>query len=317
MGPQSYDLVIVGGGPAGLAAGSFAVGRGLRTLVLEAGQAGGQLTALYPEKPVYNIPAVSGTTAGEYAARLIEQARAEGVEFIEGEGAKRLCTANGAACGVATCSANYRARAVILASGAGLMEPRKLGVQGEEALAGRSLFYAVRSPRQFAGKRILVVGGGDTAVDNALLLSELASEVVLAHRSPTFRAAARNLSLLSTRGVAIHTSTQIARLEGENGQVEAELHNSATGERRPLLVDAIVVCAGMVPNPGPVADWGLRMEGKQVVVDSEMKTSLPGLYACGDVVSYPGKLKLVVTAIGEAATAVNSAFRYLKEGIQP
>lgn len=312
MAGDISDLVIVGAGPAGLAAGIFARARGLRVTLLEASQAGGQLIALFPEKPLYNIPAVASNLAGDYAAHLVRQALDEGVELREGQTVHRMEADDDGTLAAVTDDCIYYSRAVILATGMGRMTPRKLGVPGEAELAGGRLVYAITHPQAFAGQRVLVIGGGDAAVDNALLLSDVAGRVVLAHRSSSFKAQERRLELLPAKGVEVLMDTQVRGLQEEGECLVARLYCAASGEEQALQVDRVVVNVGLVPNPGPLAEWGLCLEGKLIKVDSEMKTSRPGIFACGDAVTYPGKLKMVVTAIGEAATAVNTAFQYLK-----
>ncbi|MCL4534870.1 MAG: NAD(P)/FAD-dependent oxidoreductase [Bacteroidetes bacterium] len=312
MAGDVNDLIIVGAGPAGLAAGIFARARSMRVALVEASQAGGQLMALFPEKPLYNIPAVASALAGEYACNLVRQARDEGVELFEGQTVHRLEAAGSDVQAAITDDYVHYGRAVILATGMGQMSPRKLGVPGEAELAGNRLVYAVTSPQTFAGQRVLVVGGGDAAVDNALLLSDVAGKVVLAHRSSSFKAQERHLEMLPVKGVEVLVDVQVRGLQEESDALVARLYCASSGEERTLEIDRVVVNVGLVPNPGPLADWGLQLEGKLIKVDSEMKTNQPGVFACGDAVTYPGKLKMVVTAIGEAATAVNTAFQYLK-----
>ncbi len=309
---DTYDLITIGGGPAGLSAGLFARARSWTVATLEAGMAGGQLVALFPEKPLYNVPAMSSSLAREYAANLVRQARDEGVEIFEGQAVRHLESHDGDGFAAVADDRIFYGRTVVVATGMGQMTPRQLGVPGEADIAGRGLVYAVTDPPSFAGKRVLVIGGGDAAVDNALLLSDIASQVMLAHRSSSFKAQQRRLNLLPGKGVSMLTDVQVKGLEqGCNGLV-VHLWHSPSSQEKKIEIDRVVVNVGLIPNPGPLAEWGLAMEGKLIKVDSEMKTSLPGVFACGDAVVYPGKIKMVVTAIGEAATAVNSAFQYLK-----
>jgi ferredoxin/flavodoxin---NADP+ reductase len=283
-------------------------------VILEASQAGGQLTALFPEKPLYNVPAMVSSLAGDYARDLIQHARNDGVRLCEGEPVQHLEAGADGGITAVTQAGEYYGNMLIVATGMGRMEPRRAGVAGEMELAGKELVYAVTTPQDFAGKRVLVLGGGDSAVDNALLLSRVAGEVTLAHRSPAFKAQQRNLDELSVKGVRVLADTQTLRLERVEGGLLACLRDNASGQEQALPVDRVVVNVGLAPNLGPLATWGLKLERKLICVDSEMKTNLPGVFACGDAVTYPGKLKMVVTAVGEAATAVNSGYQYLKAG---
>lgn len=314
---ELYDLSIIGAGPAGLSASTFARTKNLTTLILEAGRAGGQLIALYPKKQVYNFPAFVETTAEEFAQKLIQQALSHGSVLREQEVVEGVQRTNEGCFLLTTSKGEYRARSVIVTTGLGRIRPRKLGLPREEEFAGKGFSYAVVDPPAFTGKRVLVVGGGDSAVDNALLLSDFASQVLIAHRHATFRAQPRSVEMLSQKGVALLTSTRITDLFGDSSLTGARLVNTQTQEEISLQVDALVVNIGLRPDLGPVRGWDLEMadgvgdKGHFIAVDTEMKTSHEGIFACGDAVTYPGKVRLIVTAIGEAAVAVNSAYRFL------
>jgi len=313
---ELYDLSIIGAGPAGLSASTFARAKNLTTLVLEADRAGGQLIALYPKKQVYNFPGFVETTAEEFAQKLIRQALSHGSMLREHEIVKGVQRTNEGCFVVTTSKEDYRARSVIVATGLGRIRPRKLGLPGEQELAGKGLYYAVIDPTAFTGKRVLVVGGGDSAVDNALLLSDFAAQVFIAHRYAAFRAQPRNVEMLTKKDVVLFTNTRVTDLFGDRYLTGARLVNTQTQEEISLQVDALVVNIGLIPDPGLVRGWGLEMEGNFITVDTEMKTSRDGVFACGDAVSYPGKVRLVVTAIGEAAVAANSAYRFLTSQAQ-
>jgi thioredoxin reductase (NADPH) len=250
--------------------------------------------------------------AGEYASNLIQQVRDEGAQLFEGQAVHSCLVCDDGMLSTVTGERVYHSKTVILATGMGQMEPRRLGVEGEYELAGKDLVYAVNRVQDFAGQRVLVVGGGDAAVDNALLLSRLASDVTLAHRGSDFKAQKRNLDQLPINGVRVLTNMRVSSLQRFGSGLRARLQTSDSPVELSIDVDRVVVNVGLVPNPGPLAEWGLKLEGKLISVDSEMKTSLPGVFACGDAVTYPGKLKMVVTAVGEAATAVNTGFRFLQ-----
>jgi len=308
---ELYDLSIIGAGPAGLSASTFARTKNLTILILEAARAGGQLTALYPKKQVYNFPAFVETTAEEFAQKLIQQALSHGSLLREQEIVEGVQRTNKGCFLVTTSKGDYQARSVLVATGLGRIRPRKLGLPREEEFAGKGLSYTVIDPPAFTGKRVLVVGGGDSAVDNALLLSDFAAQVLIAHRYATFRAQPQSVEMLGKKGVALLTNTRVTDLFGDSYLTGARLVNSQTQEEISLQVDALVVNIGLMPDLGPVRGWSLEMKGHFIVVDTEMKTSRDGVFACGDAVSYLGKVRLVVTAIGEAAVAVNSAYRFL------
>lgn len=304
---EPYDLIIIGAGPAGLSASVFARNKNLTTLILEADRAGGQLTALYPKKQVENFPAFVETTAEEFAQKLVQQALSHGSVLQERETVEDIRRANEDNLLITTSKRDYQARSIIVATGLGKISPRKLDLPREEEFVGKGLSYAVLDPSTSARKRTLVVGGGDSAVDNALLLSDAAAQVSVAHRHATFEAQPRSVSMLRQRDVTLLTNTQVVGLLGGRVLEGVRLLNTQTKEETPLQIDALVVNIGLRPELGPIRKWGLEMKGHFIAVDSEMQTSRDGVFACGDAVSYPGKVRLVVTAIGEAAVAVNSA----------
>lgn len=306
-----YDVSIIGAGPAGLSASIFARAKNLTTLLLEADRAGGQLVALYPKKQIYNFPGFVETTAEEFAQRLTQQALSHGSVLREHEIVEGIQGTREGRFTVATSKRNYQARSVIVATGLGRIRPSRLGLPREEEFARRGLSYAVIDPAAFVGKRVLIVGGGDSAVDNALLLSDFASQVFIAHRHANFRAQPRSVKMLAEKGLVLLTNTRVIELLGDCSLTGVRLVNTQTQEETALQVDALVVNIGLKPDPGLVREYGLEMEGNFVTVDTEMKTSHNGIFACGDAVSYPGKARLVVTAIGEAVVAVNSAYRFL------
>jgi thioredoxin reductase len=302
-----HHLVVIGAGPAGLSAATFARNKNLTALIIEADTAGGQMTSLWPKKQVHNFPAFVETTAEEFAQKLIQQALSRGSVLHERETVKGIQRANQNDLLVATDKGAYRARSVIIATGLGEISPRELGLAREQEFVGKGLSYAVIDPSSFSGKRALVVGGGDSAVDNALLLSGFAAQVLIAHHSATFRAQSRSIDMLEEKGVVLLTSTRVIDILGDSALDGVRLLDTKTNQKTSLPLDALVVNIGLKPKLGPVAEWGLEMKGHFIAVDTEMRTSIEGIFACGDSVSYPGKVRLVVTAIGEAAVAVNSA----------
>lgn len=308
---ELYDLTIIGAGPAGLSASTFGRAKNLTTFILEAHRAGGQLTALYPKKQVHNFPAFVETTAEEFAHRLIEQALVQGSVLREQEMVEGIERTDQGPFLVTTSRADYRARSIVVATGLGRIRSRKLGLPREQEFVGKGLSYAVIDPSAFSGKRVLVAGGGDSAVDNALLLSDYAAQVFIAHRYATFRAQPRSVDTLAQKDVDLLINTEVTDLLGGSFLTGVRLVNTQTEDETSLPVDAVVVNIGLMPDPGPVRGWGLEMKGDFIVVDTEMKTSEEGIFACGDAVGYPGKVRLVVTAIGEGAVAVNSAYRFL------
>jgi thioredoxin reductase len=307
-----YDVLVVGAGPAGLTAAIFACDKDLRAIVVEGLQAGGQLRSLYPQKPVYNYPGSSRIRAGELAEKMIAQVRHSGIPILERNPVRDLSPGHAGFHAILE-DGQRVSKCVILACGMGLFDPRRLNVPGEDLLRDRSVFYTLDELPSWRTKRIAVIGGGNSAVDNALLLLEQEAEVSIIHRLPDFQAEAGSVEKLRHRHAKVLLGWSVAELSGYNdGEVAVIAENARTGQRQTLAVDRVLINIGVRPNYALLGKLPLARVNQLVRVDTEMRTSVAGLFACGDVVSYPGKTRLIVTALGEAATAVNSAERYLK-----
>ncbi len=305
------DLVIIGAGPAGLTAGIFARTRELDTLILEALNAGGQLASLYPEKGIGNYPGIEQTEAGNLANNLAHHAKSMGCEIHEREKAfDILDTGNGLE--VVTEQSSYESKAVIVASGAGLFHPKKLGVEGEDRLFGKGVYYKLPERASLTGKRVMFVGGGNTALEMALLVAG-ECEASICHRRPTFRADEALVERLEETDTKRIMDAELAEIKGKD-QVESVVvsyHHPPHKEEVPM--DAVVINIGVAPEIEDLEEWDLKLEDKLVDVDTDMRTSRKGVFACGDVVAYKGKFKQIVVACGEAAIAANSAYKYIKE----
>jgi thioredoxin reductase (NADPH) len=309
------DVVIVGAGPVGLFA-VFECGMvRLNCHVVDVlDDVGGQCTALYPEKPIYDIPGFPRVAAAELIVRLRAQAApfkpvyhlGEQVQALEPQtgGYWRLTTSKGT---------TIQARAVIIAAGVGAFGPNRPPIAGIEAYEGKSVFYYVTHRENFRGKRVVIAGGGDTAVDWALSLSEIASHVSLVHRRDKFRAApeseARLKALAQAGKIDLVVPYQLQGLEGADGQLRSVIVESLNGGSRKIEADMLLSFFGLSMSLGPIADWGLKLERGQIAVDPvTLATDKPGIFGIGDVVTYPGKLKLILTGFSEGAIAARSAY---------
>jgi thioredoxin reductase (NADPH) len=301
------DLLIVGAGPTGLYAAYCAGFRGLRTVVADGlPQTGGQIGALYPEKEVRDVAGIQGVRGRDLVRALEEQAAAFRPTYLLGRQAVRLgYTGDGRPQVTLSDGTLVEAGAIVLTAGIGTFTPRQLPV-GEEFL-GRGLSYFVPDPAIHRDLDVLVVGGGDSAVDWALTLRPLARTVTLVHRREAFRAHAASVAGLSASGVAVLRNTEVAALTGDGRLREALLRVKGEDEPRRLPVDSVVAALGFVGNLGPLAGWGLDLQRRSILVDTRMRTSLDRVYAAGDVTEYPGKVRLMSVGFGEAATAVNNA----------
>jgi len=307
-----YDVIIVGAGPTGLTAGIFARARELSTLILEARQGGGQLTVLYPTKSVYDYPSYIAIEAEELGRLFVEHARLSGCELHEGEEVTEL-KKKGKHWRVGTTKGYHEGRAVILAMGIGLFEPKRLDVPGEDDFDGKGVFYGVKDRREFKQKRVVVVGGGDSALETALQIVAHAAEVYLVHRREQFRAMEKNVDAVARSNIKVLLSSEVAQITGDSELRSVVVYNNMTLVKRTIDVDAIIVQVGFETKPGWRGKWGLELEGDRLIkVSADMSTSLPGVFACGDIVFYPSKEKRIVTGCGEAVTAISSAYRFVK-----
>lgn len=316
-----YDVAVIGGGPAGLYATFYAGLRGMKAVLVEAaGQLGGQPALVYPEKWIYDVAGFPRIRARELAAALIEQAmrfdpdvrlgvRAEGLEDA-GQGFYRLTLADGSA--IVT-------RGVIVAAGLGAFEPKRLPAPGLDRWEGRGLTYGVRRLDDLRGKRVVIVGGGDAAVDWALMAVEVAASVTLVHRRRQFRALEESVRALQESPVRLELAAEVVGAEGGDVLERVHILDKETGQTRVLECDVLVPCLGFKADLGPLARWGFTVEGGEIVVEPGGATSLPRVYAVGDVARYPGKIKLITVGFAEAAVAVSHLKRELDPGasLQP
>jgi thioredoxin reductase (NADPH) len=309
---QQTDVAIIGAGPVGLFA-VFECGMlDMSCHVFDAlDMPGGQCAALYPEKPIYDIPGYPRIDAALLIERLLEQAAPFAPVYHLGHAVTGLdrkgdefVIANAAGVRVA-------ARAVVIAAGGGAFGPNRPPLVGIETFEGKSVFYLVRRREDFRGKRIVIAGGGDSAVDWALSLAELADQVMIVHRRAKFRAAPQSLSRLQQLAeagrVELVTPFQLARLEGVGGRLEAVIVADLGGNERRLEADCLLPFFGLATHLGPLAQWGLAFDDNRIAVDpASCMTSRAGIFAIGDIATYPGKLKLILNGFAEAAMAAHA-----------
>ncbi len=310
------DLLVVGAGPAGLYAAYYAGFRGLRTAIVDSlPEAGGQVTALYPEKMVYDVAGFPGIKGRDLVAGLVEQAARFHPTYVLGERAEHLTNEAGRrprAGERLVVSTDKGTRittgAVVITGGIGTFTPRPLpgGAQWE----GRGLTYVVKELAAHADQDVVIVGGGDSAVDWALALDGLAASVTLVHRRRHFGAHAASVSDLEKGSTVIVTDAQVDSLEGDERLHTVHVRHK-DGAVTPHPAQSVIAALGFTADIGPLETWGIEIVDRKIMVDTAMRTSVPGVYSAGDITEYPGKVRLIAVGFGESATAVNNAATYL------
>jgi thioredoxin reductase len=308
---MSYDLVIIGAGPAGLTAGIYAAARKLNAVILEAGDGGGQPGNVYPEKPMANYPGLPVNETRDLMARFSEHALKAGCDIRRRERALDIAD-KGDVLLVHSEKAEYETKAVILATGGGLYKPKRLGAVGEEEFEGRGVYYRLPETHLLEGKRVLFVGGGNSALEMALLCATMPDTYTcLVHRRDTFRADACNVDRLGPEGVKTYLCSEVAEIKGKDKVESVILKVGDPPELEEMPIDMVVIHIGFTTEPEDIKRWGIEPQDGLIKVGTDMRTSRRGVFACGDIVTYPGKYKQIVVACGEAATAANSAYKYI------
>ncbi len=305
-----FDITIIGGGPVGLYGAYYAGLRQMRTKIIDSlDQLGGQLATLYPEKYIYDVAGFPKVIARDLVKNLVDQAQQYEPDVRLSQTVKTLERDESQQCYVVTSDKEvHRTRTLLICAGAGAFQVRKLTLADAARWEGRGIYYAVGSKQVFAGKRLLIIGGGDSALDWAMNLHDTASHITIIHRRNQFRAHEDSISKTMAMGVPILTFWELKALQvTDNNLVGAVLVNNQTHEERTIHVDAILPQLGFVSSLGAIKDWPIKVQGHSIMVDQKMQTNLPGVFAAGDVAGFDGKLKLIATGFGEAATAVNFA----------
>lgn len=320
-GPIETDAVIVGAGPVGLFQ-VFELGLlEIKAHIVDSlAYPGGQCIELYPDKPIYDIPAVPVCTGRGLTDNLLKQIEPFGTTFHLGQEVTLVQRRDDGRFDVATSrGTRFVTKTIFIAGGVGSFQPRTLKVDGIERHEGTQLFYRVRDPAQFAGKDLVIVGGGDSALDWALNFAaegpHRAASVILVHRRDGFRAAPASVAKMRELCEALQMQFvvgQVTGLDERDGRLAGLKVSSADGLTRTVPCDAVLVFFGLSPKLGPIAQWGLTIERKQIVVDTEkFETNVPGIFAVGDVNVYPGKKKLILSGFHEAALAAFGAAPYV------
>ena len=310
---KKTDTIIIGAGPVGLFAVHQLGIKGLSAIVIDnLDKAGGQCIELYPDKPIYDIPAVPECTGEQLTSRLLEQIKPFKTELFLNERVEEVKKENSHWIVKTSNKNEFTSPNIIIAGGVGSFEPRKLAVKDAEKFEGKSIFYAVKNKENFKNKNISIFGGGDSALDWALELSKF-SNITLIHRRDEFRGAAHTLAqirkLEKDGKIKIKTPCQLEKIEGGEN-VKSITIKFDNGQTEKIETDTILSFFGLIMKLGPIAEWGLNMDKKTIQVNSEnFETNKKGIFAAGDICSYPGKLKLILSGFHEVALASVECFK--------
>lgn len=316
-----YDITIIGAGPAGLFTAFYGGMRQAKVKIIESlPHIGGQLTALYPEKYIYDVPAFPRIRAQDLIDQLEEQLKLFDQTIVLGQSIEKVERLDDDTFKLTSHTGEtHYSKTIIITAGNGAFQPRRLNIGNSEQFEGVNLHYYVKNMNQFKDKEIVLLGGGDSAVDWALMLEPIAKKVTLVHRRDQFRAHEHSVEQLKQSSVNILTPFAAKDIVGSD-KIEKIILQEVRGEREiELPVDDVLCNYGFVSSLGPIKDWGLEIERNSIVVNTKMETNIPGIYAAGDITIFPGKVKLIATGFGEGPTAVNNAMQYInpKARIQP
>ena len=315
------DILIIGAGPTGLFAVFEAGLLNLKCHLIDAlAQPGGQCSEIYPKKPIYDIPAYPEILAGDLTEKLLEQSKQFKPGFTLGERAERIEKQSDGTFLVTTNKGTLHAAPVVaIAGGLGSFEPRKPAIDNLSYYEEKGVAYMIKDPEFYRDKRVVISGGGDSALDWTIFLSEVAREVTLIHRRTEFRGALDSVNKvqdLKNKGlISLITPAEVKKLYGKN-HIESILYSVSDGPGQLLETDAFIPLFGLSPKLGPIANWGLEIEKNSIKVNNALdyQTNIPGIFAIGDVNTYPGKLKLILCGFHEATLMCQAAYKIINPG---
>lgn len=316
-----YDMTIIGGGPTGLFAAFYGGLRQASVKLIESlPQLGGQLATLYPEKYIYDVAGFPKIKARDLVEQLKEQLSLFKPTICLEQTVTDLQKLDDGTFRLTTDKEIHYTKSVIITAGIGAFQPRKLELEEAEQYEGNHLHYFVNDLDTFKGKNVAICGGGDSAVDWALMLEPIAKKVTIIHRRDKFRAHEHSVEQLKASTVEIKTPFVPSKILGDGRTIHGLVLNEVRGEREETIeVDELIVNYGFVSSLGPIKDWGIEIAKNSIVVNSKMETNIPGVYAAGDVCTYEGKVNLIASGFGEAPTAVSNAKAFIdpKSRVQP
>lgn len=313
MNKQVYDITIIGGGPVGMFTAFYGGMRKASVKIIESlPQLGGQLSALYPEKFIYDIAGFPKVRAQELINNLKEQmSKFEQTIALE-QSVQKVEKLEDGSFKLTTDKEIHYSKTIIITAGNGAFQPRRIEIENSEKFEGKNLHYFINDLHYFSEKKVVVFGGGDSAVDWALMLEPIAEQVTIVHRRDKFRAHEHSVENLKNSKVDIKTPFLPAELIETDGLISTIILKEANSEKTESIdVDDVIVNYGFVSSLGPIKDWGLDIQKNNIVVNSKLETNIPGIYAAGDIATYDGKVKLIASGFGEAPVAINQAKHYI------
>ena len=315
LSSEVYDLTIIGAGPSGLFATFYAGLRQMKTKVIDAlEEPGGQVAVLYPEKYIYDVPGYSKVLAKDLVRSLVQQAFQYSPTVVLGERVTSLRRSNGAFELQTDKGTTHLSKAVLVAAGVGAFSPNKLDAKGAADYEGKGVYYFVKDKSAFKDKNLLIVGGGDSAVDWALNIKDTAKKITLVHRRDVFRAHEGSVSELMKSSVDVRLFYEVRSVAGDGTRLtRATIFDNRTQAEATIDVDAILVNIGFRADLGPIKDWGLQIDGREIRANGKMETNVPGVFVAGDIAGAQDgvKLNLIATGYAQAALAVNVAKAYV------
>jgi ferredoxin/flavodoxin---NADP+ reductase len=315
MSADVYDLTIIGAGPCGLFASFYAGLRQMKTKVIDAlEEPGGQVAVLYPEKYIFDVPGYSKILAKDLVKCLVEQAFQYNPTVVLGERVTTLRRSDGIFELGTDKGTKHYSKAILVAAGVGAFSPNRLEAKGASDYEGKGVYYFVKDKSIFRGKNLLIVGGGDSAVDWALNIKDTAKKITLVHRRDVFRAHEGSLTELMRSNVEMKLFYEVRSVSGDGSRLtNAVIFDNRTQVETVLDVDAILVNIGFRADLGPIKDWGLQIDGREIRANGKMETNIPGVFVAGDIAGpLDGvKLNLIATGYAQAALAVNVAKAYV------
>lgn len=310
-----YDTIILGGGPVGLFASYYAGLRDMRVKLFDRRhELGGQITAIYPEKWVYDIAGIPAIRGKDLFQNQLKQIEHYNIPIVLNEEIVKITKNRNNILRIESRNGNiHHAKTVILCLGMGAHIPRRHDIPNLRNFDGKGIYYGVHNLADFRNKRVLVVGGGDSALDLALTIVDECKDLICVHRTDRFNAHEETVKKLYSSNAEIRLFTELVDVGGKDKLEFVQLRETKTGKTEKVEVDAVIIAIGLIFNLEGIKEWGIELQNNAVVVDHNRCTSIPGVYAAGDIATYPGKMKLITTGAAEAMEAIHHAKHYIQE----